>query len=165
MSSLIKYYIKLRNLYNYILISFLVIYIKLLKSDTHSNNLLIVRLDEIGDFVLFQNFIELIRNSDKYQNYRISLCGNLVWRDLAEVTLQNAVDHFIWVDKKKFEKSLRYKYQLLKKIYSEGYSVVINPHYTRGILYDDSIVRSSKAPVKVGSEGSSESHTNWKRHL
>jgi ADP-heptose:LPS heptosyltransferase len=43
--------------------------------------------------------------------------------------------------------------------------VVINPHYTRGILYDDSIVRVSSASYKIGSEGSPESHAKWKRDL
>jgi ADP-heptose:LPS heptosyltransferase len=126
---------------------------------------LIIRLDEIGDFVLFHNFIRIIKQSKKYQNYRISLCGNISWKDLAEKTLQDSVDHFIWIDKKQFEKNLRYKYQCLRTIYSEGFSIMINPHYTRGILYDDTIVRASKAPSKIGSQGSPESHTKWKRNL
>ncbi len=47
-----------------------------------SNSLLIVRLDAIGDYILFRNFLKVIRNSEKFNNYTITLCGNTLWKDI-----------------------------------------------------------------------------------
>ena len=48
------------------------------------NSILLIRLDHIGDYVLFRNYIELIKNSNKYKNYSITLLGNSVWKDFSE---------------------------------------------------------------------------------
>jgi len=60
--------------------------------------LFIIRTDEIGDYILFRNFLQEIRNTEKFKNYKITLIGNKVWRGLAEFLDQQFVDEFIWID-------------------------------------------------------------------
>ncbi|UCF62696.1 MAG: glycosyltransferase family 9 protein [bacterium] len=157
--------IKIKNLIVFLISILIIILLKFQKTTTHLHTLLLIRLDEIGDFVLFCNFISAVKASQKYQAYRISLCGNELWRDLAEHFFRHEIHSFIWIQKTKFYSNLFYKYRILKQIYQAGFEVVINSRYSRGILYDDLIVRASRAPITIGSEGSLEKHAQWKRHL
>ena len=58
---------------------------------------LIVRLDGIGDYVLFRNALRFIRNSARYRKASISVLGNAAWRNLAESFDYDCVDNWIWV--------------------------------------------------------------------
>lgn len=74
--------------------------------------LLIIRMDEIGDYILFRNFIEKIQSSEKYREYKIFLAGNEKWRDLAEEYDRDFVNGFVWVNVKKFKSRLNWMYRL-----------------------------------------------------
>ena len=156
---------KIKNLIVFLISILIIILLKFQKTTTQLHTLLLIRLDEIGDFVLFCNFISAVKASRKYKDYRISLCGNESWRDLAKHFFRHEVHSFIWIQKNKFYSNPFYKYRILKQIYQAGFEVVINPRYSRGILYDDLMVRASRATVTIGSEGSSEKHAQWKRHF
>ena len=45
--------------------------------------LLIIKTDAIGDYILFRNFLSEVRNLSLYKNYKIILCGNELWKDIA----------------------------------------------------------------------------------
>ena len=40
-------------------------------------SLLLIRLDAIGDYILFRNFIEELKKDEKYKHYSITLLGNI----------------------------------------------------------------------------------------
>lgn len=115
--------------------------------------ILLIRLDAIGDYVLFRNFIEILKTSEKYKGYKITLLGNAAWRKLAEVLDGRYVSNFIWLERKKFVQSPFYRYQKFKEIVSKGYEIVISPVFNRETYYADSIVKLIKAGEKVGSAG------------
>jgi ADP-heptose:LPS heptosyltransferase len=131
----------------------------------HPKTLLLIRLDSIGDYILVRNFFNCIKQSKKYRDYNITLCGNVVWKDLAETFDKNVVDNFIWLHRKKFNNNPFYKYKLLKKILQAGFEVVIDTTFSREILYGDSIVKASKAKERIGSAGAQDSYVKWKRNL
>ena len=60
--------------------------------------LLIVRLDAIGDYILFRNVLSFIRRSEKFKNARITVLGNPAWRSLAEAYDGTFADEWIWCD-------------------------------------------------------------------
>jgi len=131
--------------------------------------LLLVRLDSIGDYLLFRNFLKVIRESEQYKNYKIYLCGNIVWKNLADSELirddRNFIDEFIWISRNKFKKNLRYKFNILRQIHKLGVETVIETTFTREILFGDEIVKVSNAKEKIGSTASQESYSKWKRKL
>jgi ADP-heptose:LPS heptosyltransferase len=129
------------------------------------NTLLIVRLDSIGDYVIVRNFFLSLKQSDKYSGYKITLCGNIIWKDLAEAFDSKIFNNFIWVDRKKFNNNLFYKYNLLKNIYLTGFEVVIDTTFSREILFGDSIVNTSRAKTKIGSVGAPDFNSKHKRSL
>ena len=105
-----------------------------------SKSLALIRLDAIGDYILFRNFIEILKKSKKYKNYSITLIGNSAWKNLTTEFDNKFIDNFIWIDRNRFSKDLIYRYNKLKEITSSGYEVVISPVFSRTFFFDDNIV-------------------------
>lgn len=116
------------------------------------NTLLILRIDSIGDYVLFRNYLNVIRKSEKYKNHKITLCGNNWWKELSEKLDHNDVDDFIWIDYTRAITDFRYRFELNKKIYFRGFETVVQPTYSRDWLGDQLVILSG-AKVKIGNEG------------
>ncbi len=86
---------------------------------------MIIRFDAIGDYILFRNFIEVLKKSEKYRDYKITLLGNNAWKSLSKELDSEFVDEFIWLDRNKFHKDFLYRYKKLKEITACGYEVVM----------------------------------------
>ena len=63
----------------------------LIPSRTKKNTLLLVRVDEIGDYVLWRNVLSCIRNAERFKNYHITLCGNQAWKDMRSMLHQTNI--------------------------------------------------------------------------
>src|ERR1700744_4365147 len=55
----------------------------LAKFRTPKKRILLIKTDAIGDYILFRNFIEVLKTSELYRDYEITLLGNGLWRDIA----------------------------------------------------------------------------------
>lgn len=160
-----KIFIKILNLFNYLLFLFVQFFLKFIRVEIKEKTLLIIRIDAIGDYILFRNYLGELKKSKKFKDYKITLCGNMLWKNLSENLDRIYVDDFIWLNRKKFYWNIFYKYNFLRKVRKAGFEVVVDTTYSREILYGDAIVRSSGAKEKIGSVGSSEKHTEWKRNF
>lgn len=116
------------------------------------NKLLLVRVDAIGDYVLFRNFIKYLRES-RYGQYQITLCGNVLWQELSTTFDASYLDDFIWIDRSKLVSDYGYRYSMLKKIRSAGFEVAIQPSISREYFYCESIIRSAAAGTNIGNSG------------
>ena len=69
---------------------------------------LLVRLDAIGDYILFRNVLRFIRHSATYRDAHITVLGNPAWRSLAEAFDRDCADEWLWVEHRGdlFRKSL-----------------------------------------------------------
>jgi len=114
--------------------------------------LLLVRLDEIGDYVLFRNFIEILKTSEQYKDYHFTLLGNDLWKDLAETFDKDYIDEFIWLKKKRFFRQKFYRKNFLKKISKQEFDVVISPVFSRESCCE-SVISAINAREKIGSVG------------
>jgi ADP-heptose:LPS heptosyltransferase len=157
-------FIKFSNAFLYIT-NLLLFFPSLRYVKTNPRTLLLIRLDAIGDYILFRNYLEVIRNSKRFRDCKITLCGNIIWKDVAEAFDKRFVDEFIWVDRKLFCSNTGYRFNLLKQVRQSGFETVIDTAYSREILYGDTIVMASGANVKIGSEGAKDKHVTWKRRL
>jgi ADP-heptose:LPS heptosyltransferase len=115
------------------------------------NTLLLLKLDSIGDYILFRNFIQLLKTSDKYKNYTITLCGNTWWKELSEHLDTGYIDEFIWVDYAKLN-TFSYQLKLIRELHSKAYEVLIHPTYSRD-PFSDNVAIHSGAKYKIGYEG------------
>ncbi len=129
----------------------------------YNNRVLIVRLDSIGDYILFRNFIEQLRKVPEYSNAHITLCGNVKWKKLAQELDSEFIDEFLWLNTKKFYNNIIYRLDFLRKIFGLKFGVVIEPTFSREALFGDSIVRATNAKIRIGSSGEPVPRKEWKR--
>ena len=142
----VKQFIKL-------IISLMVSFIVKNDSKIDAKTLLIVRIDAIGDYILFRNFIKELKCSDKYKNYEITLVANEAYKDLAQELDAIYIKNFIWINRDKFSKDLVYRYKKLKEITKNGYEILINPTYSRDFIDSDAIANLVHADEKIAIDG------------
>jgi ADP-heptose:LPS heptosyltransferase len=113
--------------------------------------LLIVRLDAIGDFVLWLDAARALISHYHSLEYSVVLLGNKAWADWAT---EMAVADEVWgIDCKQFVKNFLYRWQWLSRIRKTGFEIAIQPTCSRVFLLGDSIVRASGAVERIGSVG------------
>lgn len=113
------------------------------------SDVLLVRLDVIGDFVLWLDAAKEFRRL--YPAKRITLCANLVWADLAR-----GIPYWdeVWpIDVIRLGQSPVYRCRTFRKIRDAGFQIAIQPTFSRSILHGDSVIRATAALQRIGSEG------------
>ncbi len=152
----------LKQLIKYILFSIINLLVRK-SSKIEPKTILLVRLDAIGDYILFRNFIEILK--DEYRDYKITLVGNIVWRDIALEFDKDFIESFIWINRKNFERNPLYRYKKLKDITKIGYEIVVNPTYSRSFFVDDTIVNVINSRKKIGSQGDLSNIRKWQKSI
>ncbi len=61
--------------------------------------LLIIRLDDIGDYLLFRNNLGVYKKASRWAGHEIVLLGNSAWRELYDALDKGLADRALWVDK------------------------------------------------------------------
>lgn len=120
--------------------------IKLKKN--HSTELLIVRLDSIGDFIIWLDSAKEYRRI--YPGRKITLCVNALLFELA--ITQPYWDKVIPLDLHRFINNPIYRWKLLHNISQAGFSIAIQPNFSRSYYYGDSVIRATRAYEKIGSQ-------------
>jgi len=123
--------------------------------------LLIVRLDAIGDFILFLDSFKEYRKLYPPEQWEITLFGNIIWSDLAERFPY--ADHYLFMEMRKFVRNPVYRFRVLTEIRRRRFDCVIQPAYSRSPLYGDAVVRTSGTPVKIGSTGNLSNMFGWQK--
>jgi ADP-heptose:LPS heptosyltransferase len=128
-------------------------------------SLLLIRLDAIGDYVIFRNFIEVLKTNEKYKDHKITLLGNSAWKYLSEELDGDYIAEFIWLHRSEFYQDVSYRYKKLKEISSHGYDVILSPVYSREFLFADAIVKLVTANEKIGSVGDFSNITKKQKNI
>ncbi len=110
------------------------------------DTLLIIRLDDIGDYLLFRNQLAMYKRSARWQSHKITLLGNTSWKELFAAFDVDTVDATLWVDKGAYLTSADYRSQIWTQLRDGGFETVIAPSRTRPLLLDD-LCRLAAAPV------------------
>ncbi|MEA3329764.1 MAG: glycosyltransferase family 9 protein [Nanoarchaeota archaeon] len=135
------------------------------KSQNKKNKkILLIFLGYIGDYILFRNFIEEIKKDSKYKNYKITLCGNPLWKSISENLDKKYVNSFIWINRKKFLVNPIYRFRTLKKISKKSFETAIMPDYGRSFSVD-SIFNISNSINKIGNNGGLDSILPWQKKI
>jgi len=121
-----------------------------------AKRLLLIKTDAIGDYVIFRNFIEILKKSEKYRDYQIDLLGNKIWRDLNEAYDKQYLNETYFIDNPNsfYEaplKTLKQGWQLFKN----RYEVVLQPTYTR-VFITDGFAALTAAKQIIGYESDNE---------
>ncbi|HEV7621993.1 MAG TPA: glycosyltransferase family 9 protein, partial [Flavisolibacter sp.] len=125
--------------------------------------LLIVRVDEIGDYMLWRNFIKEITGTEEFRDHEKHFLGNKSIQSIFETFDRSFFQKTKWLEKTRFKKKMGYRFKFLKTIYKEDYDVVINPTFSRDKRYDDAIVRASKAIERIGMVANNETVHSYEK--
>ncbi|NNU34464.1 hypothetical protein HK413_10640 [Mucilaginibacter sp. S1162] len=86
--------------------------------------------------MLFRNFLEVIRHAEKYKDYEIDLLGNTAWQDIALWYDKPFISNFFFTKPFDLYESPMQTFKLGWKLFSQSYSEVLQPSYTRNIITD-----------------------------
>jgi len=133
------------------------------KKTSPIKKLLIVKIDNIGDYILFRNFLKEIKESKKYEDYEITLCGNIIFKEIAEFFDSDSVDKFIWIDVRKFQKNIFYALSILKEISRQGFDTAVHPVLSRS--WGDVIAIASFSKNKIAPFGNTHNILPFQKYI
>lgn len=120
------------------------------------DSIVILKLDAIGDMVIWLDVAEEIRRV--YNDKKIVLICNKVCLPL--VNKLNLFDEIITVDKRKLLFNIGYRINFIKKIAGRKFSKLINPVYSRDYFFQDILIKLIRADEKIGSAGDYSNNNN-----
>jgi len=112
------------------------------------NRVLVVRLDALGDFILFMDALRAIRTRYDSDSWELTLAINHMWKDL--LGGQGIADHVLAIDRHRFLSSFKYRYGVIRAVRKGGFDLALNPTYSREAMLGDSLIRCSFAPERIG---------------
>jgi ADP-heptose:LPS heptosyltransferase len=107
--------------------------IKQIFKKKHTGNILIIKPDAIGDYIIFRNFLSIIATDKKYSDYKITLVGNILWKEFAYEFDAEIIDRFIAINHKTLGKDWISIFNEVQKV---SYDVLITFCYSRAFLTD-----------------------------
>ncbi|MDZ7611477.1 MAG: glycosyltransferase family 9 protein [Candidatus Moranbacteria bacterium] len=119
----------------------------------NKKGLFIVKTDLIGDYILFRNFLEELRKSDKFKDWRITVCGNPSWKELALEHDSKWADEFIWLEPSKYAGNVLYRLKFNWRLRGERFDLLLNPIFSKDFIIDEAVSRAARADKKIGQEG------------
>lgn len=118
---------------------------------TDGQKVLIVRLDAIGDFVLWLDAARQLFQNYKKQGKTVVLLGNKAWANWAK---ELAIADEVWsMEPTKFMKNPLYRAFWVRRIRGAGFGTAVHPTFSRELLTGDSVIRASAAKQRIGSAG------------
>lgn len=113
-----------------------------------SHNVLVLRLDHLGDFILWLPAARAVRDRFPRPHYRIVLLANQQW---ASWVRQLGIFDAVWAaDRTKLARSRGYRTAWLRRLRRNGFGVVCNPLLSREFALGDLLVRATAAPQSIG---------------
>jgi ADP-heptose:LPS heptosyltransferase len=113
--------------------------------------ILLVRLDAIGDYVLWSSYAAALRSRFPRDRYHITLVGNEIWTGLAR---DSGIFDEVWsLSRRRFVLNASYRFRVLRRTSKVGFETAIHPTYARDFLWGDSVIRCSGAEARIGYEG------------
>ena len=97
---------------------------------------LIIKTDAIGDYVLFRNFIKVVKKSAAFKGYEIDLLGNSLWKDIALKYDGEFVNEFFFVNAESLYDSPLKTFKLGWRLFIKNYQTVLQPTYARTFIGD-----------------------------
>jgi ADP-heptose:LPS heptosyltransferase len=120
-----------------------------------AKHLLLIKTDAIGDYILFRNFIEIVKRSEKYKDYRIDLLGNILWRDITQTYDDQFLGETYFVNPNSFYEAPLKTLKQGWRLFANNYEVVLQPTYTR-VFITDGFAALTAAKHIIGFESDNE---------
>jgi ADP-heptose:LPS heptosyltransferase len=136
------------------------ILLNLIPKSTNHDGVAIIKVDAIGDFILWLDTANQYRKLYPFQH--LVLITNKICYDLAiklpywDEVLPIDVSQLGW-------RHPINRWAILTKLAKRNFCIAIQPTYSRMILKGDSIVRATRAPTRIGSIGDLSNSTKYEK--
>ena len=127
----------------------------------NTGGILLIRLDHIGDFILWLDTAKLYRQL--YPNQNITLVANTSWLEVAKALPY--WDKVIELNTVLFDTNWLYRWKLLRAIRQIGFETAIQPTYSRNFLLGDSLIHITGSRHRIGSQGDCNNICAGPKHL
>ena len=148
--SILKHYLTfwhLKRVVIFILVDVLLLsFVRRGKSDA----VLILKFDQLGDYIIARNFLIRIRSYAPYKSKRIVLCANIALKDFIETYDANAYDEFVWIDRAQLLNEMWARFKILRRIKRMGSQIAIQCTYGLESFSADCVMRASGARERFG---------------
>ena len=134
------------------------------KKNKKLNSILFFRLDGIGDYIIFRNFVEALKNDNRYVNTDLELWTNKNNHDLVEYLDNEIYTKVIYIDVNRLTKSLKYRAELIIQASSVQFEMVINSLYSRR-YFEEILIKCVQAKIKIGINGDLSNLSNNLRNI
>ena len=108
---------------------------------------LMIRMDGIGDMVLFQGAFRHYTEALGVPRSEITVLGGRSWASLAETVYQGC--RFRAIDERAYERRPFYRFRISLWVRRKGFAVAICDSYWRKAMVADSLVYASAAPRRI----------------
>jgi ADP-heptose:LPS heptosyltransferase len=138
------------------------------QKQTNENTILLVRLDDIGDFLLFAPSLKLLIENIKNQNKKLYFLGNAVWKPIFENLFPEFNIETIWLNKGEWFSNAAYRKVKFEQISELKPEKILFPSFTRSILLEGVIKNlfpNAKALVWSAKSGFNKHILNHTYHL
>lgn len=123
--------------------------VSLLPTPAAPSGVLIVRLDAIGDFILWQRSAIALRSL--YPGQNLVLAANSLWAPIAKQLPY--WDEVMPIEVTRLQTNFSYRVRTLVAVRARKFATVFQPTYSRALLTGDLLVRASGATVRTGVDG------------
>jgi len=125
-------------------------------------NILVLKTDAIGDYLLFRNYLAEIAAVYKPLGCRIILAGNKAWKELASELDSEQVDEFIWLDRGGMNRrpSTDRQLEFLEQINRHTYRKLLYPNFSREWEAGDWLVKHIPSKEKFAFDGNTVNQTD-----
>ena len=111
-------------------------------------NILIVRLDGFGDFALYLPYAQALRELYPRGKYRLTLCANAGWCELAEKLLP--FDDFIPLEVRRYMTDLSYRRSMNVRLAEGRFGRLIQPRFFREPFLEDRLALAAGCGGEIG---------------
>ncbi|WP_163532708.1 glycosyltransferase family 9 protein [Helicobacter suis] len=112
--------------------------------------LLVIRLDNLGDYCLFRNFLQPLRET--YTDYEITFVCNAAYYEIVQACDAAYLDHIIPIDISRWHSYIYgffYHLKILYQLSCKSYTTILVPLRRRSIWADDYLARFLPASHKI----------------
>lgn len=117
--------------------------------------ILLIKTDAIGDYVLFRNFIEVLKTSEKYQDYQLDLVASKLLTDFATTYERQYIDQFYFIRPDDYYEAPLKTLKFAWKLFRGNYAVALQPTFSRTLI-NDAIAAFTAAGEIIGFESDNE---------
>ncbi|TGL37123.1 glycosyltransferase family 9 protein [Leptospira perdikensis] len=117
-----------------------------------SEYILVCKLDSIGDYILFRNFLLPFKKTSFVQNKKILLVANSSWKSIYEKYDNEFAEKVIWVNVERIIKNRAYRLLILLKLNCFKIHTVVQPTFSRDSIVDF-LLLSLSSKRKISQKG------------